>query len=153
MALRHVPPDEALNRELLEVSRNSDALLQFLRAPNAIPETFPSSQLVEISQSLRDLPQGTAEGCRTPLEYARVRLPAIRREHILSDDQVPSLALPPSEVADAVVEGVREQRFYIVPTQAWLKEGIRRRAEAVINEQNPQVQNPAQRMARMGKQA
>ncbi len=59
--------------------------------------------------------------------------------------------LPPSEVADAVFEGVREGRFYIVPTQAWLKEGIRRRAEAVVKEQNPQVQNPAQRVARTAK--
>ena len=94
MALRHGPPNEALNRELRDVSRDSDALSEFLRAPNAIPDSFPSSQLVAICQSLGGLPQGTAEGCRVPLEYARVRLPAIRREHILSEDRIPPLADP-----------------------------------------------------------
>lgn len=92
MALRHVRPDETLNRELLDVARDSDALLEYLRAPNAIPDTFPTSQLVEICKSLSGLPQGTAEGCRVPLEYARVRLPAIRREHFLNEDHVGPLA-------------------------------------------------------------
>ena len=93
MALEHIRPDDALGRELTDVSRDADALLEFLRAPNVvIPDTFPSNQLAEICQSLSDLPQGTAEGCRAPLEYARVRLPAIRREHVLREDQVPPLA-------------------------------------------------------------
>ena len=87
MALERIRPDEALDRELRDVSRDALTLLEFLRAPNiALPDTFPSNQLGEICQSLGDLPRGTAEGCRTPLEYARVRLPAIRREHILSEE-------------------------------------------------------------------
>ena len=89
MALRHVQANEALARELLDVARDSDLLLEFLRAPNAVPESFPTTQVEEICRSLSDLPEGTAEGCRAPLEYARVRLPAIRREHIIGEDQAP----------------------------------------------------------------
>ena len=87
MPLPHDRPNETLGRELDDVARESDALLEYLRAPNAIPKTFPTRQLEDICQSLADLPQGTAEGCRVPLEYARRRLPAIRREHFLSDDK------------------------------------------------------------------
>jgi internalin A len=87
MALEHDAPDETLNRELTAVSQDSAALLEYLRAPNALPNTFPLSQLVELCQSLSDLPEGTAEGCREPLVIARERLPAIRREHIPSEDQ------------------------------------------------------------------
>jgi len=90
MPLRHVQPNEALARELLDVARDSELLLEFLRAPNAVPEWFPTTQVEEISRSLGDLPEGTAEGCRAPLEYARVRLPAIRREHIIMEDQAPA---------------------------------------------------------------
>jgi formylglycine-generating enzyme required for sulfatase activity len=90
MALRHIRPNEALARELLDVARDGESLLEFLRAPNAVPESFPTTQVVEICRSLGDLPEGTAEGCRVPLEYARVRLPAIRREHIVGEDQVPA---------------------------------------------------------------
>jgi internalin A len=92
MALEHDRPDETLNRELTAVSHDSNALLEYLRAPNALADTFPLSQLVELCQSLSDLPQGTAEGCREPLVIARERLPAIRREHIPSEDQIWPLA-------------------------------------------------------------
>ncbi len=109
MALGHVPPDETLNRELLDVARDSDALSAYLRAPNAIPDTFPGSQLVAICQSLGGLPDGTAEGCRVPLEYARVRLPAIRREHILSEDHVGPLADP--DAAPPLLRGMGLDRL------------------------------------------
>lgn len=90
MALRRDPPNEALARELADVARDADALSEALRAPNQIlPETFPTPQVIAICRSLAELPEGTAEGCRAPLEYARVRLPAIRRAHILGADQAP----------------------------------------------------------------
>ncbi len=46
-------------------------------------DSFPSEQLKQICIALAHLPKGTAEGCREPLVYARNRLPAIRREHVL----------------------------------------------------------------------
>ena len=51
-----------------------------------LPSDFPSDQLIDITRSLEQLPDGTAEGCRAALEYARNRLPAIRREHIVSEE-------------------------------------------------------------------
>jgi hypothetical protein len=91
MALKHIKPDTSLLSELNEVSRDANSLSDYLRLPNAVPLSFPSNQLTEICQSLGNLPYGTAEGCRAPLEYARVRLPAIRREFIFNEQD----ALPP----------------------------------------------------------
>ena len=50
----------------------------------------------------------------------------------------------PSEVADAVFNGVREGKLYVVPAQPMIKEGIRRRLDNVANERNPEM--PAQSM-------
>jgi hypothetical protein len=41
---------------------------------------------VDICRSLSQLPNGTSEGCRAALLYARNRLPSIRREHFLSEE-------------------------------------------------------------------
>ena len=50
----------------------------------------------------------------------------------------------PSEVADAVFNGVREGKLYVVPAQPMIKDGIRRRLDNVANERNPEM--PAQSM-------
>jgi NAD(P)-dependent dehydrogenase (short-subunit alcohol dehydrogenase family) len=42
---------------------------------------------------------------------------------------------PPSYVADMVFEGIRDEKFYIVPSQ--IKDGIKRRVEQVLAEENP----------------
>jgi len=44
---------------------------------------------------------------------------------------------PPSEVADQVVRGIREDRFYIVPAQPESKSGIVIRAQDLIELKNP----------------
>lgn len=41
----------------------------------------------------------------------------------------------PSVVAEQVFEGVRDEKFYVVPSQ--IKEGIKRRCEDVVGERNP----------------
>jgi Leucine-rich repeat (LRR) protein len=88
MPLRYTKPPEGLARELREVARDADALASALTdgLNFDLPAEFPWHQLREICRSLAQLPNGTAEGCRVPLEYARNRLPAIRREHIPSED-------------------------------------------------------------------
>lgn len=91
MAIKGDRPNEALMRELTCVGRDAEVILEHLRAPNSLPETFPVEQLLDICKALGDLPNGTARGCREPLEYARVRLPAIRREHIMFDEMAESL--------------------------------------------------------------
>lgn len=44
---------------------------------------------------------------------------------------------PPSEVADQVVQGIRESRFYIVPAQPEVKSAIGVRAQDLIELRNP----------------
>lgn len=46
---------------------------------------------------------------------------------------------PPSEVADAVFQGIRERTLYVVPAQDMIKEGIKRRLENVAEERNPEL--------------
>lgn len=79
---------EQLQQELEEVEAASHVLQEYIRAPNIpLPENFPELQLIEICSSLSNLRHGSAEGCRIPLEYARLRLPAIRRDFIARDSQ------------------------------------------------------------------
>src|SRR5205085_6578538 len=96
MALDYTGPDEGLARELREVARDANALIEALiRKINVpLPLDFPKDQLIEIAESLAGLPAGTAEGSRAPLEYARNRLPAIRRAHVLSEELDPAYADP-----------------------------------------------------------
>lgn len=44
---------------------------------------------------------------------------------------------PPSEVAEQVIQGVREGRFYIVPAQPEVKDGIAIRAKDLLELRNP----------------
>ncbi len=87
MPLEYAQPSEGLERELREVARDAEALVAAMHGLNEeLPNSFPDQQLIRIAISLSQLPNGTAEGCRPPLEYARSRLPAIRREHLLSEE-------------------------------------------------------------------
>lgn len=46
---------------------------------------------------------------------------------------------PPSHIADAVLEGIRERKLYVVPAQDSIKQGIRTRLDNVANERNPEI--------------
>jgi NAD(P)-dependent dehydrogenase (short-subunit alcohol dehydrogenase family) len=48
---------------------------------------------------------------------------------------------PPSEVAAHVVQGIREDRFYIVPAQPEVKSGIATRAQDLIELRNPTLRH------------
>ena len=91
MALEHEAPDDTLLGELESVSEDARDLIDFLRRQNTLPATFPTETMVVIAQSLVDLPKGSAEGCHKPLEYARARLPFIRREHFLRENTAATL--------------------------------------------------------------
>lgn len=88
MSLGHSRPPDSLLRELKEVARDAAELVLVLeRGLNfPLPADFPKNQLLDISRSLIQLPDGTAEGSRAPLDYASHRLPALRRQHIPSED-------------------------------------------------------------------
>ena len=44
---------------------------------------------------------------------------------------------PPTEVAEQVVRGIREGRFYIVPAQPEVKAGATLRAQDILELRNP----------------
>ncbi len=80
------PPD-SLMEELEEVARDSIALSNEIAKANHLPKDFPAQQLLELLKQLIELPKGTAEGCKTPLQYARQRIPAIRRSYIITEQK------------------------------------------------------------------
>ena len=85
--LTYTTPSSSLMRELREVESDAGALAAELARPQHLPSDFPAEQLQELLVGLQSLPAGTAEGCRQPLEYARTRLPAIRRQFIKTEDK------------------------------------------------------------------
>ena len=44
---------------------------------------------------------------------------------------------PPSDMADAVFNGIKERKLYIVPAQPMIKEGIKARLDNIAHERNP----------------
>lgn len=91
--LPYKKPPTAIARELEEVADRARMFQQAVRDFNVpLPPEFPRSQLLAIAQALIDLPNGTAEGCRTPLWYARERLSAIRKSHFVQEDTAPGAA-------------------------------------------------------------
>jgi Leucine-rich repeat (LRR) protein len=85
--LTYTTPPPSLMTELREVAIDARALATELAQANQLPAEFPAQQLQELLGELQSLPDGTAEGCRQPLEYARSRLPAIRRKYIQTEEQ------------------------------------------------------------------
>jgi hypothetical protein len=88
MPIKYSKPENDLGRELSEVARDAKALRDVLNQNLnvGLPPDFPKDRLLELTQSLAELPDGTAAGCRAALEYARNRLPAIRRAHVIIED-------------------------------------------------------------------
>lgn len=85
--LTYTTPPPSLMIELREVAADARNLGSELARANLLPSDFPLQQMQELLTGLQALPDGTAEGCRHPLEYARSRLPAIRRAFIHTEEQ------------------------------------------------------------------
>ncbi|NBB69574.1 MAG: hypothetical protein GVY33_04495 [Alphaproteobacteria bacterium] len=89
MRLGDGPPNEALARELRQVAVAATALTTTLKqVNNELPEGFPKDSIVDLCEALEGLPDGTAEGCRTDLEFARSFLPKVRRGFFADADCV-----------------------------------------------------------------
>lgn len=73
--------------ELEQVAASAQRLRAATMAANVTMEEFPRDEIGAITSALTRLPGGSAEGCRIPLEYARSRLPAIRREFFVVESQ------------------------------------------------------------------
>ena len=64
------------------MSQASQLLLDAIDGANFLPDNFPEVSIRETCFALKKLKDGTAEGSRPALEYARVKLPRLRR-HIV----------------------------------------------------------------------
>lgn len=85
MALRpeFKEPTGSLLTELMELSSVAEECRQAFDDANFMPDDFPSESVRSILLSLEQLHLGSARGCQGPLEYARSRLPTIRRDYFL----------------------------------------------------------------------
>jgi Leucine-rich repeat (LRR) protein len=100
VALLIGPPPPELARELEQVRSRARGLSDYLRSANApLPEDFPRADILAIASEMAELPDGTAQGCLSPLEYADTRLADIRSlhfsaimpPHVLNGDHPPAL--------------------------------------------------------------
>ncbi len=88
MPLKYEKPSESLLSELKEVKADALNLVEALQSENRpLPNTFPRKQLISYAEVMSELVDGTAEGCREPLIFARNELTRIRRKNILNTDQ------------------------------------------------------------------
>ena len=64
---------------------------------NELPAGFPGGSILDLCEALAGLPDGTAEGCRIDLEFARSFLPKVRRGFFADadDNRVPDDDTPP----------------------------------------------------------
>ncbi len=82
MTLTLGPPPPELARELEQVRARAQVLAAYIRSVNApLPEDFPKTDVLAIATEMAELPDGTAQGCLPPLEYADMRLADIRSLH------------------------------------------------------------------------
>jgi NAD(P)-dependent dehydrogenase (short-subunit alcohol dehydrogenase family) len=97
-------------------------------APIGVSVVCPGLIDTNIMRSSRNRPEGLDDpGKAGPLAQAFGQA--------LSDRLVSGY--PPSEVADQVVAGIREGRFYIVPAQPEVKDNIAIRAQDLLELRNP----------------
>lgn len=107
--------------------------LQVTAAPLGVSVVCPGLIDTSIMRSARNRPEELAEaGKAGPMAQAFGQA--------LSDRLAGGY--PPSEVAEQVLQGIREGRFYIVPAQPEVKDGIRVRAEDLMALRNPTMRTP-----------
>ena len=79
------PPNRLLTMELDDLRRASHEFWSDLDEHNYLPDDFPIEQCQRICKTLSGLANGSAEGCRLPLEHAIVRLSEIRGQQFIVD--------------------------------------------------------------------
>jgi NAD(P)-dependent dehydrogenase (short-subunit alcohol dehydrogenase family) len=99
-------------------------------APIGVSVVCPGLINTNIMQSARNRPENLSEvGKLGPMTQAFGQALAGRLAG----------GYPPSEVAEQVLSGIREGRFYVVPAQPEVKAGIAIRAQDLIELKNPTV--------------
>jgi len=103
-------------------------------APIGVSVVCPGLINTNISRSSRNRPADVAEeGKYGPMAQAFAQ----NLEARLAE------GYPPSEVAEQVVQGIRDGRFYIVPAQPEVKAGAAVRAQDIIEFRNPTLRRPS----------
>jgi short-subunit dehydrogenase len=102
--------------------------LQVTGAPIGVSVLCPGLIVTNIMRSSRNRPEDLAEAGKAG--------PAAQTFGQALSDRLAG-GYPPSEVADQVVAGIREDRFYIVPAQPEVKSGIGIRAQDLLELKNP----------------
>ena len=102
--------------------------LQVTGAPIGVSVVCPGLINTNIMRSSRNRPEELAETGKTG--------PGAQAFGQALSDRLAG-GYPPSEVADQVVQGIREGRFYIVPAQPEVKAGIAIRAQDLLALRNP----------------
>jgi NAD(P)-dependent dehydrogenase (short-subunit alcohol dehydrogenase family) len=102
--------------------------LEVTGAPIGVSVVCPGLINTNIMRSARNRPDALAEAGKTS--------PAAQAFAQALADRLTG-GYPPSAVAEQVVQGIREGRFYIVPAQPEVKEGIAIRAQDLIALRNP----------------
>jgi NAD(P)-dependent dehydrogenase (short-subunit alcohol dehydrogenase family) len=102
--------------------------LQVTDAPIGVSVVCPGLINTNIMRSARNRPEALAEAGKSG--------PAAQAFGQALADRLTG-GYPPSEVAEQVVRGIREGRFYIVPAQPEVKAGIAIRAQDLIALRNP----------------
>lgn len=80
-------PSPAYLRELREVAKAANALSSHLETANILPRDFPIEPVSTLCAALTLLPHGTSDGSVPVLIHARERVPALRREYVLSEPE------------------------------------------------------------------
>ena len=151
MRLGDGAPDEALERELRQVAAAAGALATTLKqVNNALPEGFPKDSVLDLCQALAGLPDGTAEGCRTDLEFARGFLPKIRRGFFADadDDRVADDDTPPPLEREGALDQRLSSLFSAVGTALdEYRFQAQEQAADLVEAEQPLAADPATRAA------
>ena len=102
--------------------------MQVTGAPIGVSVVCPGLINTSIMRSSRNRPEELAETGKTG--------PGAQTFGQALSDRL-ATGYPPSEVAEQVVQGIREGRFYIVPAQPEVKAGIAIRAQDLLALRNP----------------
>ncbi|MEX0785379.1 MAG: SDR family NAD(P)-dependent oxidoreductase [Dehalococcoidia bacterium] len=117
----------------------SESLYQELGARDAkigVSVLCPGFVNTNITESVRNRPAGL------PGDALPEEIPPEVQQRIEYLRGMLKSGYPPSEVAEAVFQGIRERKLYVVPAQDMIKAGIRRRLDNVAEERNPDVRSP-----------
>jgi NAD(P)-dependent dehydrogenase (short-subunit alcohol dehydrogenase family) len=101
----------------------------------------PGAIATRIAVSARNRPSDLREEEMTPEEQAAEMA---QREEVVARWQ--EFGMPPSEVAAIVLDGIREERFYIL-THPGVLDGVRLRMEDILEGRNPRPQDMPLRLS------